>query len=215
MERLLEIALAAVAGLWIGSYLTSYMKKKGENLATHEDIDKLVAQMVAVTQATKEIESKISDDVWDRQKRWEMKRDAMFAAAKNLYAMHEALLMLNSTWTVVKNSSNPSQLMSKKSEAIDQWRQASINFDAAEVQTSLICGERVGQTLSSAALLMRRVARDIFADDLNKYNESLLQIVKACELATVAIRNELGFERASVPQFNLSPESQNSGHNSK
>ena len=32
-----------------GAYLGSYLKKKGENLATHEDIDKLVDQVSAVT----------------------------------------------------------------------------------------------------------------------------------------------------------------------
>ena len=49
-------SLSAGAGAFIGSYL----KKKGENLATHEDINKLVDQVKSVTQATKEIEAKIS-----------------------------------------------------------------------------------------------------------------------------------------------------------
>jgi hypothetical protein len=60
-----------------GAYLGSYLKKKGENLATHEDIGKLVDQMAAVTMATKEIEAKISDDAWSRQKRSELRRDIM------------------------------------------------------------------------------------------------------------------------------------------
>ncbi len=46
--------LSAGAGAFIGSYLM----KKGENLATHEDINKLVDQVKSVTQATKEIEAK-------------------------------------------------------------------------------------------------------------------------------------------------------------
>jgi hypothetical protein len=33
--------------------------------------------MKAVTQATKEIEAKISDDVWARQRRWELRRDIL------------------------------------------------------------------------------------------------------------------------------------------
>ena len=43
-----------------GTYLGSYFKKKGENLATHDDIDKLVNQVSAVTAATKQIEEKLS-----------------------------------------------------------------------------------------------------------------------------------------------------------
>lgn len=48
---------AVTAG--VGAYLGSYLKKKGENLATHEDVDKLVEQVSAVTVATKQIEARI------------------------------------------------------------------------------------------------------------------------------------------------------------
>jgi hypothetical protein len=40
--------------------ISSYLKKKGENLATHEDVDKLVKQVSAVTAATKQIEANIT-----------------------------------------------------------------------------------------------------------------------------------------------------------
>jgi hypothetical protein len=52
------VITASVAG--IASYLGSYLKKKGENLATHEDINKLVDQVSAVTAATKQIEARIT-----------------------------------------------------------------------------------------------------------------------------------------------------------
>lgn len=52
------VVLFVIAGL--GAYLGSYLKKKGENLATHEDIDKLVKQVSVVTIATKQIEATIS-----------------------------------------------------------------------------------------------------------------------------------------------------------
>jgi|SRR6266851_2457929 len=53
----------------VGAFFGSYLKKKGENLATHEDVDKLVAQMSAVTAATKQIEAKITraSRVYERQ----------------------------------------------------------------------------------------------------------------------------------------------------
>jgi hypothetical protein len=69
MDFLPILVTAVVAGA--GAYLGSYLKKKGENLATHEDVDKLVAQVAAVTETTKQIESKISHDVWERQRKWE------------------------------------------------------------------------------------------------------------------------------------------------
>jgi len=71
------------AGLFVttalGAYLGSYLKKKGENLATHEDIDKLVNQVSAVTVATKQIEARISNQTWQRERRAELQLKAIDA----------------------------------------------------------------------------------------------------------------------------------------
>ena len=71
-------------GAGVGAYIGSYLKKKGENLATHEDIDKLLIQVSAVTNATKAIEAKISGELWQRQKQWELRRDVIFEALKQV-----------------------------------------------------------------------------------------------------------------------------------
>lgn len=87
----------------MGAYLGSYLKKKGENLATREDIEGLVEQVSAVTKATKEIEAKISSDVWDRQKQWELKRDLLLDAVKRmdeLEVRRQRLLVLFLAWRV-------------------------------------------------------------------------------------------------------------------
>ena len=88
-------------------YLVGYLRKKGENLATHEDVDKLVEQVSAVTTATKEIESKISGDLWNAQKRWEMKREVMFEAAKRIVEVDNALLGLDAPLRSVENVDSP------------------------------------------------------------------------------------------------------------
>jgi hypothetical protein len=64
-----------------------YLKKKGENLATHEDIGKLIDQVRAVTITTKEIEASISDRSWNRQKHWEMKRGSNLLRPVDGYLM--------------------------------------------------------------------------------------------------------------------------------
>jgi hypothetical protein len=60
MDLTLVVAVVTFLSGGTGAYLGSYLKKKGENLATHEDINKLVDQVSAVTTATKQIETKIS-----------------------------------------------------------------------------------------------------------------------------------------------------------
>jgi hypothetical protein len=62
MEKLGWILLVALTS-WLGSFIGSYSKKKGENLATKEDFRELKAQTAELRQATKEIESKIEDQV--------------------------------------------------------------------------------------------------------------------------------------------------------
>ena len=51
-------------------FIGSYAAKKGENLATKEDI----AQLTKIAEG---IKAKISDEVWDRQKKWELMRDVV------------------------------------------------------------------------------------------------------------------------------------------
>jgi len=48
--------MAAAAGAYLGAYL----RNKGENLATHEDIEKLNDQVRVVTTTAKKIEARIS-----------------------------------------------------------------------------------------------------------------------------------------------------------
>jgi hypothetical protein len=63
-EYWLALGIAAlVSGL--GAYFGAYLKRKGENYATKEDV-------AEITRITKEIEAKISDDTWARQRRWDL-----------------------------------------------------------------------------------------------------------------------------------------------
>ena len=93
--------------LLIGSFWRPYLTKKAENWTTHEDMDKLVEQMQAVTQTTKEIEAKISGDLWDRQRRWEMRKDAIFDALKQFGDLRQSIVTLRDF--VVENQNNSDQ----------------------------------------------------------------------------------------------------------
>jgi hypothetical protein len=89
----LKVVLWTLGVLSVGlsGYLTGDLKKKGENLATHEDIDKVLYEVRATTQATKEIEAKISSALWDRQKRWELKREVLFKTVDKIGIAKTAL----------------------------------------------------------------------------------------------------------------------------
>jgi hypothetical protein len=65
---------ALVIGFW-KPWLGAYGGEKGKNLARKEDLDAILAEVRAVTIMQKEIEHKLSSDLWDRQIRWNQKRD--------------------------------------------------------------------------------------------------------------------------------------------
>ena len=90
MDHLTSILIVASASA-LGGYLGAYLKKKGENLATHEDLEKLVHQIRATTEATKAIEARISDEMWNRQRQWEMKKE-VFVEATRTIAKADAVL---------------------------------------------------------------------------------------------------------------------------
>lgn len=54
------VALASLISAGIGSFLGSYMKKKGENLATKEDFDQILEQVAEQVRTTEQIKAEIS-----------------------------------------------------------------------------------------------------------------------------------------------------------
>src|ERR1700689_1834778 len=141
MDELLKLLFFALfAG--VGAFLGSYLKRKGENLATQEDIDKLVRQIRAVTEATKEIEAKISNDMWDRQKRWEMKREVVFGETKGVGLVMDKLPSLHSAYRSERESvekGNP-EWHGGISKAIAAFSEAANNLDHITPLVNLVCG---------------------------------------------------------------------------
>lgn len=128
-----------------GAYLGSYLKKKGENLATHEDINKLITQVTAVTQATKEIEGKISHDFWEREKTWEVKREALFEAMKELANVEYGLSRLVLSFSGQERSIRiRAQGFSKEdTEATEIWNDALVNFKRTRILALLVGGQEL------------------------------------------------------------------------
>jgi len=79
--------VATLFGLWIRSYFGEYLAQKAKNLATHEDIQKLVDQV----RETERVKAEISDRVWDRQRRWDMKKEMYVDAYAAVHKLADRL----------------------------------------------------------------------------------------------------------------------------
>ena len=174
------IFITTTLGAGLGAYLGSYLKKKGD-LATQEDIRKL-------TQATKEIEAKISTEMWDRLKRWELKRDVLFEAAKRLSELDDALI----AWGAKLEHHN----------AQAAWfganAQRFVNATAACTETlaraSVLCSIETWKALHRFASLANTLGVQITDKKVEAWNNGSTELAEAFADAIAAIKKELGSE---------------------
>jgi len=176
-----------------GAYFGSYLKKKGENLASKEDIDDLVEQVRAVTRATKEIETKISDEVWDRQKRWEMKRDVVFELVRRSGNVKDALTSIMGAYGANTDSvkrGGPGNL-DGNIKAAREWNGAMASFEEASMLAELICGKELGQTLRAFSLLARELVVKVMQERHEEVNNELAGFVQRMGLMLAEVRKEI------------------------
>ena len=177
IEALLAGGLSLVGG-WGGAYFGAYLRQKGENLATHEDINKLVDQVRAVTQATKEIESKISNDVWDRQKRWEIKRDAVFEMVREMGSLEVALGDFISVYRASQGEEQSEFYKRKKIEESQKYQQAQGSYERAKTVAILVCSEKIKQASSDFGVARTQLTSDIVHNSMEKANKDFGAVIR-------------------------------------
>jgi hypothetical protein len=191
--------LTVICALFIGGFLKSYMSKKGEDLATHEDIEKLVDQMRAVTTATKEIEAKISGEVWDRQKRWELRRDLLLDAVKKTGELNDALTSFHAVCMTEKMMQSMGKARSdeKKVEAGETFGKAANDFDRAISLVRLICEDEAIKGFHAFGLMSRLLYQEMAGGNPEAFLQKTKEYVEKQKTVTAAIRKELGIDNPS------------------
>jgi hypothetical protein len=204
MELLIGAFIAVLSfllGAVLRPYLKGYASKKGENLATHEDISMLVDQVKAVTEATKKIEADISTGVWDRQKRWEMKREVLFEAARRVSEIDDAMLSNSVVWKedravqrewATTTPSMEQQLAwgSAKHERIMKWAKASSNFDVSTALVLITCSKEAAEAFRELQTFITKLAAQLTKDP-DAYDPARRELFTKILLAQKAIRKEL------------------------
>jgi hypothetical protein len=195
MNLYVSLPIISFVGGWLGSFLSSYLNKKGENLAMHEDIKLLVDQVKAVTEATKKIEATISHEFWNRERLWEMKRDAFLNLVKAQSAAVEALTSLGFAFHKSRQAVESDNLVAKQrqAEAMQNWLSADTAFDAARAQASLVCESSLVEQLSSVGALFTTTAK-LVSSHQAEFSAHYPQLIEATSSIRAAVQKELGID---------------------
>jgi hypothetical protein len=178
------------AGVGVGAFLVPYLNTKGTNVATHEDISKLVDQVAAVTKTTKEIEAKISNEVWDRQKQWEFKKEAVFDVLKALGSLHSAVSELHSAYkSIPLETTVDAQL---RLEAYEKYKDIYNEFTRASVVAGVVCGKNVSERLSELEVVASHMARYAAMDNVTASKAKVEEFTEGVLRIQMALRLDLG-----------------------
>jgi hypothetical protein len=195
--NLIALAFAAIAGGFFGWFLKPYLGKKGQDLATHEDADRVLDEVRAVTKTTKEIEAKISGEVWDRQKRWELKRDVLFDAVKKSAAAHQALMKVHAVYQTDKAAmarGEPGR-MDEHTKASGVLLQATAELDDTYLLVSLVSGGETRKALGEFIPLARDIGMKLTDRQPDALQESRGEVSKKLAAVTAAVRKELEIDK--------------------
>jgi hypothetical protein len=208
MENLAWILLAAIAS-GFGGYFVAYLKKKGENRAVREDIDDLKIQTAELTKTAKEIEAKISDESWNRQRHWELTRDAviklMKANARLLDAGDEVVRVQNpnpANRDLFSYQPDPREL----SAALEKWRMARrANVDALELVSFACVKRETSSAIATYVYLIRRFQYTSDRDMPHVIEDKAAELVSSFNALKAALHRELRLQEKErsflVPTF--------------
>jgi hypothetical protein len=191
-------AAAAIAGSLLTNYLgAGYLKKKGENLATKEDIQDLVAQVSAVTKATKEIEAAVSGDLWDRQKRWELKRDLMLEVATRVSDFTRELGALNACFAANLDEDSLG-FIDGFHKRLQSLLKTSYEYDEAVGRLVIVCDKTTALCLEEFRAISNLMSVKISEKDRTAYDLMRGELQQKSAALIRSIRSELGLKMKSV-----------------
>lgn len=130
-------ALTSVALLWITKsvwepFLKGYTEQRGKQLATSEDIEKVLQELKATTAAVETVRVSVSALEWDRQWRLDQKRDAYIRLVSSMEHMRTTNMRLHD---LRQAASDPTVIATAKTKYDD----AILDFQTSRSLARLFC----------------------------------------------------------------------------
>jgi hypothetical protein len=193
MDNLIAWGLTTLVGAFVGSYLAGYLKKKAENLATHEDFEKLLAEQKTTIEATKVIEARISIDAWSQQQRWDVQKAALLESLKELATAEAFLFRLVHAFSETKD--RPECWDERRKEANEKYADAINNFWRTQLAMEIVCGKAIGNQFQGINHLFTRVLNKARQGDFSDiWDKQHPEILAAKRELGETIRMQLEFD---------------------
>ena len=144
---------------------------------------------------TCERKAKTSNEVWDRQKHWELKREVLLQAAKRLAKIDDVMTRLVAFVHSAGTEPTDRDWTKSWNERLTAWQTASAEFDEARLFAEIVCDKETREALNTFAVLTAELAMKIVAkNNPTPYSESRAQLFTALARAREALRKELGID---------------------
>jgi hypothetical protein len=151
-------ALLSLLGGLFGGYLGAYVRKKGENLATKEDI-------AQITRIQHDIQNNISNEFWMRQRNWDMKREAAFELMREAAVFQESVVRMVSSWRAFHLHQRADEKVDVElAKANERYQEAVARHWRAKAIAGLLLGEQVMNQANKFEAAGRAVTNLITAD---------------------------------------------------
>jgi len=157
--------------------------------------------MSAVTQSTESIRAAISDDLWDRQKRWELRRDTLIDIATKASNAKDVLVRLHAIYLTRNNAAIEAspERVAIQTELQEAWHFAQNELQRMVVIASLACGAGVRTALADFAMVASDLALEIVGGQPEVLMTRSDDFAAKYNAVTKAMRKEIGND--SEPMF--------------
>lgn len=148
------VILISLISAGLGAFLGSYLKRKGEHLATRDDFDELLLQIKAQTKVTEEIKQELSGKLWIAQKQWELKREIYKSVLEVIDETRSAMKKVDYKWGPVPFGASPDEaarLQENRQDSVEDARvrisRATRKLHHTAVFSQVVLSEEAIQTL--------------------------------------------------------------------
>ncbi len=179
----------------VGAAAGAFFKRIGEDFAAQQSIQKLTATV-------ENIKAAISDDVWDRQRQWEMRRDAVYDAWRALHELHTSLFNILSVFShPIPNYGNDedlkNSLLSTRSQAADQFDACKTTYYHANNLARLVMGNEFPKLFCAYAKQAEQIANEIMNGNTGSFTpERSKELAEKINDILQGARKELNIKNA-------------------